>query len=76
MVFLEQDEQQNTKADWYLAQIAAEVRRNWVDKPKEVEVRDFLLKQVSAETAIEERVQRSKAVWASFLRVDLKGKRN
>jgi hypothetical protein len=43
MEFLSQEEERDTKRDYYLAQIACEVRRGYVKDPKKVKVDDFLV---------------------------------
>ena len=44
MTFFEMERSSFHREDYYLAQIAAEVRRSIVKKPQEVHVQDFLLK--------------------------------
>ena len=44
--FLNWEDRQQTKADFYLAQIAAEIRRTVVKKPKDVKVKDFFVQIV------------------------------
>jgi len=44
MTFFEMERSSFHREDYYLAQIAAEVRRSIVKKPQEVQVQDFLLK--------------------------------
>lgn len=51
--------------DYYLAQIAAECRRGWVTRPKEVRVQDFLLGEQKKKPLT------SKEKWAMHLGVEL-----
>lgn len=44
MEYLDREESQHDKMDYYLAQIAAEVRRSYVEKPKKVRIQDLMLK--------------------------------
>lgn len=71
-IFLDKEEERQTKLDYYLAQIAAEVRRGWVKNPKSVKVKDMLLNVQNASGPAEKRIARSKAVWLGA--VNLKGK--
>jgi hypothetical protein len=66
----------HSKQDWYLAQVAAESRRAIAKEPNKIKVSDFLLVVASATEEAQERGQKSKAAWASFLGVDVKGKHN
>lgn len=43
-IYFEQQLNTHEKLDYYLAQIAAEVRRGWVKSPKQVKSEDFLIK--------------------------------
>lgn len=72
--YLLQEERRNTKLDWYLAQVAAEIRKSFVESPNKIKISDFLLGPLRAEAV--EAGAKSKAAWAGFLRVDVKGKRN
>lgn len=66
MEFLKWDESRNTKADYYLAQIAAEVRRSAVKHPRKVKVKDFLLRMSDKPT------QDSKSIWLSHFGINPK----
>lgn len=65
----------NLKADWYLAQIAAEVRRGIVKDPEKVRVKDFILRYATPEEASESRTEDlkthrtmlSKSAWLSAI---------
>jgi hypothetical protein len=71
IVYLEQLEKKHTPEHYYLAQVAAELRRTIAKDPEKVKVTDFLLqyeKQVEAPkpvTQVEglERMRRSKSAW-------------
>lgn len=60
-----------TRMDFYLAQVAAEVRRTIAKYPGKVNTDDFILKFVYkadddvplTEEALEQRIQNSKAAW-------------
>ncbi len=62
LVFLEKEDENRVKAEYYQAQIAAEIRRTIVKNPRSVKVKDFLLKLGSAE-----KVTKSKGCWAAAL---------
>lgn len=64
LLFLELD----TKEDYYLAQIAAEIRRANVKNPNTIKIKDFLIKYRSAS---EEKTAKSKSAWAKALRMEL-----
>lgn len=67
--FLDWQEQKRDKMDFYLAQIAAEVRRMLVRQPKHVSVRNFYVSYVDPAAA--DRMKRSKAAWGAALKMDL-----
>ncbi len=80
LIFLQWKEEQDEKTDYYLAQIAAEVRRGQVKSPRLVKVKDFLLQmKTKAETTSEpekvrpkkKQLNKSKAAWAAHLKVNL-----
>jgi hypothetical protein len=68
--YLRQERRENTKQDYYLAQIAAEIAKDHVKNPKKVKLSDYLLviKEVTPEQA---RMQKSKSAWAAALHVKL-----
>lgn len=65
--YLEWAERRDTKSDYYLAQIAAEVRRGYVKSPRQVKVKDFLLKMQRPEQRLS-----SKQTWLQALGIKLK----
>ena len=67
--YLSWAERRETKHDVYLAQIAAEVRRGYVKQPKQVRVKDFLLKYPEPGTQAASQGQKSKSVWLSALKI-------
>ena len=44
MAYLEQDQTDHRREDYYMAQVAAEIRRGNSKKPQKIRVDDFLLK--------------------------------
>ena len=79
MQFLEQDWDIPTRQDYFLAQIAAEVRRTIAREPKAVKLEHFMLKFASPAEAVateEERERKgatSKASWLAILGLGKKG---
>ena len=61
---------EHSKEDYYLAQIAAEVRRGIVKNPKKVRVKDFLLMDKAEADSNSDPLKTSKAFWLSSLRVN------
>lgn len=79
--YLEWDEVHGFHAErWYMASIAAEVRKGHVKNPKSVRIEDCLLKfKVShgsprrvTEEDVEERTKRSKMFWGAAIGMKLK----
>ena len=72
-VYLEREQSQATVDHYYLAQIAAEVRRGWVRKPKSVKLQDFILKteqqQAATTTSQQVRTEQSRAMWLAVCKV-------
>ena len=68
--FLQWEEKQHVKCDYYMAQIAAEVRRSNVKSPGRIKVQDFLFKWRGV-TAVESKSIASKKAWASALKINL-----
>lgn len=68
--FLEQDEKRRDKLDFYLAQLAAEMRRSYVKTPRSVQVKAFYVSYVDPEVA-EDRMRKSKAAWGAVFKMDL-----
>lgn len=67
LAFFGREEERQTKLDYYLAQIAAEVRRGNVKSPKSVKVKDFLLEVKSGP---EKPGARSKSIWMASLKME------
>lgn len=82
MAFLDLERNQTSKEDYYLAQVAAEVRRSFVKSPQSVHVKDFILSFTRAERsspgggspAMEDQdpTQRSKNYWSAVLGLEKK----
>lgn len=80
MAFLDLERNQTSKEDYYLAQVAAEVRRSFVKSPQSVHVKDFILSFTRAERsspgggspAMEDPTQRSKNYWSAVLGMEKK----
>jgi hypothetical protein len=68
--FLQWDDRQHGKADHYMAQIAAEIRRANVKNPGRVKIQDFLF-QWREVTAAERKSEASKKAWTSALKINL-----
>lgn len=66
--FLRWEEDRHTKSDYYMAQVAAEIRRSNVKNPRKVRVQDFLLK---SDPVIAKKSADSKKVWAAALKINL-----
>lgn len=69
--FLEQEKNEHSKLDWYLAQIAQWICKVNSENPKKVEVSDFLLKFSVAEEKEEQTPEQAKQVWAAALGISL-----
>lgn len=71
MEYLRLEESQDDKRDYYAAQIAAEVRRSYVEKPKKVRIKDFMLKFAQSspkkEMDLEEMTRNHKQFWFASL---------
>lgn len=52
---------------WYLAQIAAEVRRSMVKHPEKVKLSDFILSFSSAKPPKKLTLEETKAIWKSIV---------
>lgn len=68
--FLGVQERRMDKIDFYLAQIAAEVRRGVVKNPKTVNVKDFYVNYTNPVEAAN-RTKKSKAAWGAVFKMDL-----
>lgn len=62
------------REDYYLAQIACEVRRSYVKHPGRVKLKDFLIKFESRKPDTRPSLQESKQFWFSALGLDKDGK--
>jgi hypothetical protein len=60
--YLNWAEDRTEKSEYYLAQIAAEVRRGYVKHPKSVKTKDFILKSVEKKQTM----SKSKSTWLGF----------
>lgn len=74
MEYLRQDANVFHRMDYYLAQIAAEVRRLYVKYPKKVKLSDFLLKfkfedekRVRKKMSLKKRTDMAKKFWSTVL---------
>ena len=72
ITFLNKEEERQTKQDYYLAQIAAEVRRGHVKSPRTVKVKDFLIQVVPTPNE-KKRMENSKSFWLGMAKVKPKG---
>lgn len=68
----EKDITEHGKMDYYMAQIAAEVRRSFVKHPNKVRAKDFLMKfelknPVSKNEENVDKMARSKTFWSMLL---------
>lgn len=70
LVFLRMEKEEHGKMDYYLAQIAAEVRRTRVKHPNQVKTKDLLLRTTSTTVVpTPEKRSASKSIWLSALKV-------
>lgn len=73
--FLRLELEKHTKADWYMAQLAAETRMSFVADPAKVRIKDFLLRFATAEESEEsntedaqrKRMAQSKSAWLAAI---------
>lgn len=73
LCFLNKEEERQTKQDYYLAQIAAEIRRGQVKSPRSIKVKDFLVQVTTAATPQQEKkTERSKSFWMGLAGVKQK----
>lgn len=70
------EETRDTKQDYYLANIAAEVRRGWVSEKAKPKMTDFMLK-FNKPTAVEQKQspKQSKSIWLAALGVNTSKKK-
>lgn len=70
--FFEWEDTHQTKEDFYAAQIAAEVRRSYVKKPKTIKTKNFLLPVPQTMTQKQKHyLEQSKQRWAAFARIQI-----
>ena len=71
VAYLDEDVNAFHREDYFLASIAAEIRRSYVAKPMSVKLSDFLLrfkeKVKQKKMSIEEKTKRSKAFWGTIV---------
>jgi hypothetical protein len=67
--FLDQEERSRTKLDWYLAQVAAEIRLG--NSTKTVNMNDFFVTYMDMQAGTAERMKRSKMAWGGAVNLDL-----
>lgn len=74
--YLNLQENEHDKHDFYLAQLACEVRRSYVDKPADVKLETFLIKFVSKNVeqdvpkpakSVKDRIRESQAAWGAAI---------
>jgi len=79
ITYLDEDANRFHREDYYLAQIAAEIRRSFVKEPIKVKIESFLMKFKRKEKAKklskEERTKRAKAFWGVILKHPKKRKK-
>lgn len=66
------EKKEHSKEDYYLAQIAAEVRRGIVKNPNKVKLKDFLLTIQTGPVSNPDTLENSKSFWLSSLGVGSK----
>jgi len=72
MIYLREESEWRLKLEWYLAQIAAEVRRSVVEHPRKVQTSDFIIQiKTPEQKAMEDKMLKSKAAWAAQLNIKL-----
>jgi len=71
LAWLEEEQARPSQTDWYLMQVAAEVRRGYVKDPSSVKLKDMKLVRPKPEQlpTKEEAVARSKSRWFGMLGV-------
>jgi len=71
IIYLNEEINSFHREDFYLAQIAAEIRRSWVKSPEKVGLKTFLLKfgnkSKPKKLSIEEKTRRSKRFWSRLV---------
>lgn len=73
MTFLDQEVNSFHREDYYLAQIAAEVRRTFTKNPSHIKTKDFIIefktntsKKKTSKKSPEEKLKMSKTYWLSL----------
>ena len=61
------------RQDYFLATIAAEIRRSYVKKPRDVKIGDFLLEFETSDVVQKHSAQESKNFWFSALGITKEG---
>ena len=76
IAYLDADEDKFHREDYYLANIAAEIRRSYVKDPMKVRTDSFLMKfkkdrkpRKKKKLSIKERTKRAKAFWGAVLKL-------
>jgi len=68
--FLNWQESRRDKTDFYLAQVAAEIRRGNVKRPNAVKTKDFYVSHTDPAVGAD-RVKKSKSAWGAVFKMDL-----
>ena len=74
IVYLDDDSNRFYKEDYYLAQIAAEIRRSYVKDPMKVKLKSFLMKferknkPKKPKMTVKERTKSAKTFWLSLMK--------
>lgn len=74
MVYLEEEPNKFNALYFYLAQIAAEVRRSFIKHPDKVKTNDFMIKFVDKKSSNVKKAKQSKSTWLRWLGIDRKKK--
>lgn len=70
LAYFETEWEQREKTDYYMAQVALEIRRSKMEDPNKIQLSDMLLKFEKPETGYE-RMMRSKRTWADLLGIEI-----
>ena len=72
IAYLDEDINRFHRQDYYLAQIAAEIRRSFVKNPVKIKISSFLMKFKGKEKveklSIKEKTKRAKAFWGVMMK--------
>ena len=74
MVYLEEEPNRFNALYFYLAQIAAEVRRSFVKHPDKVKTNDFIIKFTDKKSLNVKKAEQSKSTWLKWLGISRKKK--